>query len=89
MRIATWNINSVRLRIQHVIRFLEENNVDIICLQETKADEKVMQQETFVMKNYHLYFTSAEKKGYSGVALLLLFSALSARSTFRAEKNGK
>jgi exodeoxyribonuclease-3 len=34
MKIATWNINSVRLRKQQVIRFLQEEAADIICLQE-------------------------------------------------------
>ena len=37
MRIATWNINSVRLRINQVISFLEEFNIDVLCLQETKV----------------------------------------------------
>ena len=35
MRIATWNINSVRLRIHHVLRFIKEQNIDVMCLQET------------------------------------------------------
>ena len=37
MRIATWNINSVRLRLPQVIKFIEEQGIDIICLQETKT----------------------------------------------------
>ena len=37
MRIATWNINSVRLRIHHVLRFIKEQNIDVMCLQETKT----------------------------------------------------
>ena len=36
MRIATWNINSVRLRIAHVLRFIKEQNIDILCMQEEK-----------------------------------------------------
>ena len=35
VRIATWNINSVRLRIAHVLRFIKEQNIDVMCLQET------------------------------------------------------
>ena len=34
MRIATWNINSVRLRIHHVLRFIKEQNIEVMCLQE-------------------------------------------------------
>ena len=37
MRILTWNINSVRLRIDHVRRLAERSDADIICLQETKV----------------------------------------------------
>ena len=40
MRIATWNINSVRLRIQNVIRFVKEYDIDVICLQETKTQDE-------------------------------------------------
>ena len=40
MRIATWNINSVRLRLQHVLRFIKEYDIDVICLQETKTEDK-------------------------------------------------
>ena len=39
MRIATWNINSVRLRLPAVLRFLQEQP-DILCLQETKTEDK-------------------------------------------------
>ena len=35
MRIAIWNINSVRLRIAHVLRSIKEQNIDVMCLQET------------------------------------------------------
>lgn len=39
MRIATWNINSVRRRVDHVVRFLEEADIDVLLLQETKCKE--------------------------------------------------
>ena len=39
MKIATWNINSVRLRIQQVLRFLKEETPDVLCLQETKTQD--------------------------------------------------
>ena len=37
MKIATWNINSIRLRIQLVIDFIKEHDIDVLCLQETKT----------------------------------------------------
>ena len=39
MKIATWNINSVRLRIQQVLKFLKEQTPDVLCLQETKTQD--------------------------------------------------
>ena len=39
MRIATWNVNSLRSRIDRVERFLERHDVDVLALQETKARE--------------------------------------------------
>ena len=40
MRIATWNINSVRLRLPIVLRFLDEYQPDVLCLQETKTQDE-------------------------------------------------
>ena len=38
MKLATWNINSVRLRLQLVIDFIKEHDIDVLCLQETKNE---------------------------------------------------
>ena len=41
MKIATWNVNSLKVRLPHVLQWLEDNPVDVLCLQETKlTDEK-------------------------------------------------
>jgi exodeoxyribonuclease-3 len=69
MRIATWNINSVRLRINHVIKFIKNHDIDIMCLQETKAQDEFFPSDDFLkigMK--HLYFRG--EKSYNGVAIL-------------------
>ena len=69
MRIATWNINSVRLRIQQVLRFLEINNIDIMCLQETKTPDEYFPEQEFENIGYkHQYFRG--EKSYNGVAIL-------------------
>ena len=47
MKIATWNINSVRLRLNQVIRFINENNIDVLCLQETKTQDEFFPSEDF------------------------------------------
>ena len=40
MKIATWNINSVRLRIDLVMKFLNDSDIDVLCLQETKTEDR-------------------------------------------------
>ena len=69
MRIATWNINSVRLRIHHVLRFIKEQNIDVICLQETKTPNEYFPSEEFCKIGLeHQYFRG--EKSYNGVAIL-------------------
>ena len=48
MRIATWNINSVRLRIHHVLRFIKEQKIDVMCLQETKTEDEYFPSSQFI-----------------------------------------
>ena len=69
MRIATWNINSVRLRISHVLRFLIEQNIDVICLQETKTLDEYFPRKEFAEIGFvNQYFRG--EKSYNGVAIL-------------------
>jgi exodeoxyribonuclease-3 len=69
MRIATWNINSVRLRLPHIIRFITEQNIDVLCLQETKTPDVYFPSEEFVKIGYENQFYRGEKS-YNGVAIL-------------------
>ena len=72
MRIATWNINSVRLRIAHVLRFIKEQNIDILCLQETKTpDEFFPRHELEKIGFKHQYYRG--EKSYNGVAIISKF----------------
>ncbi len=69
MRIATWNINSVRLRIANVLRFIKEFNIDIMCLQETKTEDKFFPINEFKSIGMtHSNFRG--EKSYNGVAIL-------------------
>ena len=52
MRILTWNINSVRLRIDHVRRLAERSDADIICLQETKVVDELFPHEAIHEMGY-------------------------------------
>lgn len=67
--IATWNINSVRLRAELVARFLAEEGPDVLCLQETKSPVEKIPAEVFSALGYTLV-TARGDKGYNGVAIL-------------------
>ncbi len=72
MRIATWNINSIRLRIPHVLRFIKEQNIDVMCLQETKTTDENFPIEAFREIGFtFLYFRG--EKSYNGVAIISRF----------------
>ena len=69
IRIATWNINSVRIRIQHLKRLVSEAAPDIICLQETKVMDDLFPLEDLKSLGFpHVYFSG--QKSYNGVAIL-------------------
>lgn len=69
MRIATWNINSVRLRQDIVLRLIDEQAPDVICLQETKVVDDLFPSESFQAKGY-VHIAIAGMKSYNGVAIL-------------------
>ncbi|MER2519461.1 MAG: exodeoxyribonuclease III [Bdellovibrionales bacterium] len=69
MKIATWNINSVRLRIGLVERLLDEEKLDVLCLQETKTPDEFFPREAFAAKGYvHQHIHGM--KSYNGVAVV-------------------
>ncbi len=69
MRIATWNINSVRLRQDMVKRFLNDHQPDVLCLQETKTPDDLFPTEPFKEMGYgHQHIHGM--KGYNGVAIV-------------------
>ncbi len=70
MRIITYNVNGIRAAIRKgFMEWLEENPADVICLQETKAMKENIDHEAVEALGYKNYWFSAEKKGYSGVAI--------------------
>jgi len=69
LSVATWNINSVRLRSGLVQRFLEETSPDILCLQETKCPDDQFPTNDFKRLGYNHIAVSGQK-GYHGVAIL-------------------
>lgn len=69
MRIATWNINSVRLRLPIVLRFLAEYDPDVLCLQETKSPNEFFPSDAIAEAGYPHQAING-MKGYNGVAIL-------------------
>ena len=69
MRIATWNINSVRLRLPQVLRFIQEQKIDVMCLQETKTQDQFFPSDDFLKIGMSHQFFRGEKS-YNGVAIL-------------------
>ena len=67
MKIATWNVNSIRTRQQQVIDWLKINPVDILCLQETKVIDQDFPRSPFAELGYHIYVSG--QKSYNGVAI--------------------
>lgn len=68
MQIATWNVNSLNVRQEHVLAWLENNPVDVLALQETKLTDDRFPSAAFAEAGYHSVFTG--QKTYNGVALL-------------------
>jgi exodeoxyribonuclease-3 len=68
MRIATWNVNSVKQRVDNAVAWLNERQPDIVCLQETKCVDEAFPREPFEAAGYNVVVHG--QKGFNGVALL-------------------
>ena len=70
MKIISYNVNGIRAAIQKgFTTWLEEQAADIICIQELKAEREQVDTQAIEDLGYHIYWHSAQKKGYSGVAI--------------------
>ncbi len=71
MKIVSWNVNGIRATVgREFYPNFDELNADIFCIQETKAQDDQVLEALKDMTGYHITSTSAEKKGYSGVAII-------------------
>tara|TARA_Y100001970_G_scaffold29608_1_gene36641 strand:- start:37649 stop:38410 length:762 start_codon:yes stop_codon:yes gene_type:complete len=70
LKIISYNVNGIRAAINKgFIDWLRESNIDVICIQETKANKEQVEINLLEKIGYHNYWFSAQKKGYSGVAI--------------------
>ena len=68
MKIATWNVNSIRVRLPHVIDFVKKQSPDVLLLQELKAQDQDIPKSDLEDTGYNVIFKG--QKAYNGVAIL-------------------
>lgn len=87
MKILSWNVNGLRaVAKKGFFEWLEKANPDIIGLQETKAQPDQLDESLLKPKDYHAYYHSAQKKGYSGVATFSKIEPTKVQYGFGIEK---
>ncbi|HSH54212.1 MAG TPA: exodeoxyribonuclease III [Methylotenera sp.] len=68
MKLATWNVNSLNVRLPHVLDWLRDNQPDVLCIQETKQEDSKFPYEALKEAGYEAIHTG--QKTYNGVAIL-------------------
>lgn len=90
MKIISWNVNGVRaIMKKDFMKFFNKEKADIYCLQEVKIHEDHLTDELKgigSLKNYKTYWDCAERKGYSGVAIISKIKPLSIKKGFGTKK---
>lgn len=69
MKLVTWNINSVRLRLPLLKQLMDQTGADVICLQETKVRDEAFPKQDIINLGYP-YLSFRGEKGYNGVAII-------------------
>ncbi|NIP72665.1 MAG: exodeoxyribonuclease III [Gammaproteobacteria bacterium] len=70
MRVISANVNGIRAAARKgFFDWMKRQRADVVCLQETKAQEHQLDPRVYRPRNHHVYFHDAERKGYSGVAV--------------------
>tara|TARA_Y100000589_G_scaffold140593_1_gene134300 strand:+ start:794 stop:1639 length:846 start_codon:yes stop_codon:yes gene_type:complete len=83
--IASWNVNSIRSRLPQVIKWLENERPEVLCLQETKVSDKEFPYENFESIGYNVKFYG--QKAYNGVAIISKNNITDIRFGFAGELN--
>ena len=85
MLIASWNVNSIRSRLSQVIKWLEDERPEVLCLQETKVSDKDFPYKAFENIGYSVRFYG--QKSYNGVAIISKDKIADIRYGFAGELN--
>lgn len=71
MKLISWNVNGIRAVMKkNFLEFVQDHQPEVICLQETKAQDDQVKEALEPLDGYYIYSNSAQKKGYSGTAIL-------------------
>ena len=85
MKLVSWNVNGLRAVLgKGFLDYVAQESPDILCLQETKLQPE---QAVFDLPGYHRFFNSADKKGYSGTAILTRTEPLSVTYDFGGDEH--
>jgi exodeoxyribonuclease-3 len=88
MKLISWNVNGLRAVMKKDFdKKLADMDADVICLQETKAQEDQVEAALFGVDGYNVYAYSAERKGYSGTAILSKTKPMSVRKGMGVEEH--
>ncbi len=68
LKLASWNVNSLTVRLEQVLAWLESSNTDILALQETKLIDEKFPVDIFQQKGFHIVFSG--QKSYNGMAII-------------------
>ena len=68
MKIASWNVNSLKVRLGHVLQWLEQDQPDVLALQETKTEDAQFPLDAFTESGWEVVFSG--QKTYNGVAII-------------------
>lgn len=87
MKIYSWNVNGLRAILKKdFLDWMKNESPDILCLQETKLQENNLDDNIKNLEEYHAFFSFAEKKGYSGVAVFSKIEPISVKHGLGIEK---
>ncbi|KTC88249.1 hypothetical protein Ldro_0843 [Legionella drozanskii LLAP-1] len=68
LRLASWNVNSLKIRLEHVLTWLDSSAIDILAMQETKLIDENFPKEVFIERGYYIVY--AGQKSYNGMAII-------------------
>jgi exodeoxyribonuclease III len=81
--VTTWNVNSIRARLDHVLTYLADHEPDVLCLQETKVEDRLFPRVPFMELGYHVSLHGG--RALCGVATMTKAEPEAVRAGFRGE----